>query len=199
MGKRLAVVAVFFLVAALGGLGTAQAKPDAGKANHGQCVSSSPQPDGKGGRSATAQEKGACTPELVCTENENTPGTVTRNSPENTVTISGSGPGSAGSSLECGTSIDVVAGESTVTFTYELGAGTAPCGGGVPRIFIVIDGDYYNTIDGDPECSEANGNTVTYTIPVTGTVTQVGFVYDRGDTGSVTYSDATVGDVTLNI
>jgi hypothetical protein len=34
---------------------------------------------------------------------------------------------------------------------------------------------------------------------VTGTVTQVGFVYDRGDTGSVTYSDATIGGVTLNI
>jgi hypothetical protein len=34
---------------------------------------------------------------------------------------------------------------------------------------------------------------------VSGTVTEIGFVYDRGDAGSVTYSKATVGGVTLNI
>ena len=64
-------------------------------------------------------------------------------------------------------------------------------------MYFLIGGTYYNTIDGDPECSEAVGNTVTFTFPVTGTVTEVGFVYDRGDTGSVTYSNAMVAGVTL--
>ena len=66
-------------------------------------------------------------------------------------------------------------------------------------MYFLIGGIYYNTIDGDPECSEAVGNTVTFTFPVTGTVTEVGFVYDRGDTGSVTYSNAVVDGVTLDI
>jgi hypothetical protein len=134
----------------------------------------------------------------VCTENEDTPGTVTRNARENTVTITGSGPGSLGSALQCATDIRVTAGD-TVSFSYELAEGTDPCGGGVPRLFVVIDGQYYNTFDGDPDCSEANGNTITYAVPVSGTVTEVGFVYDRGDFGSVTYSNATVGGVALNI
>jgi hypothetical protein len=134
----------------------------------------------------------------VCTENEDTPGTVARNSRENTVTITGSGPGSLGSALQCATDIRVTAGD-TVAFSYELAEGTAPCGGGVPRLFVVIGGQYYNTLDGEPDCSEAHGNTITYAVPVGGTVTEVGFVYDRGDAGSVTYSDATIGGVTLNI
>ena len=40
---------------------------------------------------------------------------------------------------------------------------------------------------------------MTFTFPVTGTVSEVGFVYDRGDTGSVTYSNAVVDGVTLDI
>ena len=150
-------------------------------------------PDGKGGGSAVAQQKGDCTSQLVCTEN----GIVVRDSATNTVTFTGNATG--GSSLECATSIQVVAGQSTVTFTYEFAEGTDPCGGGVPRLLVVIDGQYYTTFDGDTDCSEANGSTIAYTIPVTGTVTRVGLVYDRGDSGSVTYSNATVGDVTLYI
>ena len=201
--RRLALLAIFFVVAALGGLGTAQAKPmEGGPSNHGQCVSNSAQPSGKGGRSEVAKQSSECAKppaQLDCVENENTPGTVDLDSDENTVTVTGSGPGSLGSSLACETAIPVVAGESTVTFTYTLGEGTDPCGGGVPRMYVLINGTYYNTIDGDPQCEDAAGNTVTYTIPVTGTVTEVGFVYDRGDNGSITYSDATVGNVTLNI
>ena len=135
---------------------------------------------------------------LTCVEHEDGGDTVKLNSEADTVTITGSGPGSAGSSLECKTDIAVTAGD-TATFTYQLGAGTNPCGGGVPRMYFLIGGIYYNTIDGDPECSEAVGNTVTFTFPVTGTVTEVGFVYDRGDTGSVTYSNAVVDGVTLDI
>ena len=135
---------------------------------------------------------------LTCVENEDGGDTVKLDSEADTVTITGSGPGSAGSSLACETDIAVTAGD-TATFTYQLGAETSPCGGGVPRMYFLIDGIYYNTIDGDPECSEADGNTVTFTFPVTGTVTEVGFVYDRGDTGSVTYRNATVDGVTLDI
>jgi hypothetical protein len=178
----------------------AQAAPFSGAPSnaHGQCVSESAKAGGQGGRSAVARDKDTCTPPLQCTENEDAPGTVTRNSRNNTVTVTGSGPGSAGSNLACATNIEVTEGE-TLSFTYELGANTDPCGGGVPRMYVLVGTTYYNTIDGDPECSEADGNTITYTIPVTGTVTEVGFVYDRGDEGSVTYSDATVGGVALNI
>ncbi len=205
MSRRLAVIAVFSVVLAGNGLGSAQAAPsrgDTAPANHGQCVSNSPKAEGSGGRSAVAKERNDCgntARPLRCTENEATPGTVTRDSRADTVTIAGSGPGSAGSSLECETDIPVSGGESTVSFTYDFADPDQKCGAGVPRVFVVIDGMTYNTIDGDPECSQADGTTVTYTIPVSGTVTQVGFVYDRGDLGSVTYSDTRVGGVALNI
>jgi hypothetical protein len=196
---RIAFAALIPLAVALTGIGTAQAAPPtSGPANHGQCVSESPRPDGPGGRSATAKSKSTCTLPLTCVENEGGEDTVVRDSRANTVTIAGSGPGSAGSSLECTTNIRVEAGD-TVSFTYALGSNTVPCGGGVPRMFVIVDGDPYETINWDPECSQANGNTVTYTLPEGGTVTQVGFVYDRGDFGSITYSDATVGGVALNI
>ena len=67
-------------------------------------------------------------------------------------------------------------------------------------MFIVFEnGDVENTIDSDPQCAAQEDGTVTYTIKGTGTVTQVGFVYDRGDRGSVTYSKATIAGITLNI
>jgi hypothetical protein len=198
---RLVLAALVPVVVALGGVGTAQAAPSSGEkpANHGSCVSGSPQ----GGRSAVATDKNACSVPLVCRENEDDKHSVDRDRQEDTVTLTGSGPGSAGSALECRTSIPVEAGD-TVSFSYELGAGTNACGGGVPRMFLVIEAadgttTTENTIDSDPECAAQDDGTVTYTIKGEGTVTQVGFVYDRGDFGSVTYSDATVGGVTLDI
>ena len=200
MRKRLALLVLAPLVLTLGGPSTASAAPTSGApaTAHGPCVAESAKPDGAGGRSTAARDKGTCTPPLRCTENEDEPGTVTRNSRSNTVTVAGSGEGSAGSSLSCATKIRVTK-LDTVSFTYQLGEGTDPCGGGVPRVYVVIGGTYYNTIDGDPQCSEAKGNTVTYKLPVSGTVTEVGFVYDRGDEGSVTYSKATIDGITLNI
>ena len=204
MRQRLVLAALVPVVVALGGIGTASAAPSSGDTpvNHGQCVKEAPQPHGKGGRSATAKSKVPCTPRpLTCIENENPTDadTVTRDSARNTVTITGSGDPSLGSSLECATSIPVIADESTITYTYALGGDTGPCGGGVPRVFVVIDDKVYNLQDLDPECTTAVGFDVTYTIPVTGTVTTVGFVYDRQDLGSVTYSNATVGGVTLDL
>jgi hypothetical protein len=191
---RLVLAALVPVVVALGGLGTAHAAPSSGTvANHGQCVRESPQSHGAGGRSATAKSKGSCTLPLSCVENND----VQLDSARNTVTVSGS-PDTDGSSLECAANIAVRAGD-TVSFTYELGDDTDDCGGGVARMFVVIGGKYYNTIDGDPECDNATGNTITYEIPVTGTVTQIGFVYDRADEGSATYSNAKIGGVTLNI
>lgn len=172
----------------------AQAAP---AANHGQCVSQSPQPSGPGGRSDVARDKSACsTPApapLDCDEN----GEAVVNSETNEVTVTGTGAGTPGSSLECDVTIGVTEGQ-TITFDYTMAEGTDPCGGGVPRIYVTIDGTNYNTIDGDPECADATGSTITYTIPVTGTVSHVGLVYDRGDTGSVTYSNVTIGDVALD-
>ena len=184
--------------AGLGLLGVAPAQAAPSEANHGQCVSSSPQPAAKGGRSATAKDKAACTPPapLTCTTN----GTASRDSAANTVTVTGQ-VGSAGSSLECATAIPVTGGVSTITFDYAITDGAA-CGGGVPRLFVVIDGvsGTENTINSDPECSgQGTTGSVTYTIQSSGNVSTVGFVYDRDDNGTVVYSNATVGGVVLDV
>ena len=196
MRHRLVLAALVPAVVALGGMSAASAAPMSGTsggtaANHGQCVSESPQ----GSRSVTARSKGSCTVPLRCEENEDTPNTVTRDSANNTVTVAGSGPGSAGSNLACATDIAVTAGD-TVTFDYDVTGAPDVCGGGVPRIYVLIAGTYYNTQDGNLGCLPG---TVTYAIPVSGTITEVGFVYDRGDTASVTYSNTKIDGVALNI
>jgi hypothetical protein len=193
MRRRLVITAAIPLaIIGFGGMAPALAAPPA---NHGQCVSSTPKPDGSPGRSVVAKNKSACTVPaplpLKCVEY----GTVELDSATNEVTVTGS-PATLGSSLTCVTNIDVVAG-NTISFNYTLGEGTDPCGGGVPRMYAVIDGIGYNTFDDDPnECDDDTGSLV---LPVGGTVTEVGFVYDRGDLGSVTYSNAKVGTVTLDI
>ena len=189
--RRLALTTVVPLaVLGLGFTSPALAKPSP-ETNHGQCVSSSPAPQGKGGRSAAARDKDACRPPapLTCTENDDPSDgvdNVQKNSTANTVTISGSGPGSAGSALQCTTNIAVQAGD-TISVDYVFGPGTAPCGGGVPRMFVIIDGTVYNTFDDNPNTCEATSTSLV--LPVGGTVTEFGLVYDRGDTGSVTYSN----------
>ncbi len=209
MRYRFALAAAVPAAVLLGGLGTAHAVPTAGDtpANHGQCVSESAKPSGKGGRSAAAKPGGSCkVPPLPCVENEAVVppeaepvvlDTISRDSDANSVTISGA-PGTLGSSLECTTDLFVVEG-TTLTFSYDLAEGTDPCGGGVPRVFVVIDGTAYNSFDGDTDCSEAVDGTITYPIPVGGTITQVGFVYDRADEGSVTYSNTAIGGTQLDI
>jgi hypothetical protein len=197
MRRRLVFTAVIPLaVVGFGGVGSASAAPPAPTTNHGQCVSSTPTPSGSPGRSVVAKNKKGCTTPvrrpLVC----EVIGTVERDRGANEVTVTGTGPGSDGSALQCTTDIDVSAGD-TISFDYTFGENTDPCGGGVPRLYAVIDGKYFNTFDDNPnECEATTGS---FTLPVTGTVTEVGFVYDRGDFGSVTYSNAKVGSVVLDI
>ncbi len=183
--------AMFLLVPA----GSAQADRPAPSESHGQCVSSSPQPSGPGGRSGVAKDKGGCPAPLTCVENEDDPDTVSVNSAANTVTIKGSGPDSAGSALQCDANIAVTAGD-TISVDYVFGAETAPCGGGVPRMYVIIDGTVYNTFDDNPTTCEATSSSLV--LEVSGTVTEIGVVYDRGDDGSVTYSNAMVGDVVVD-
>ena len=199
MRQRLVLAALVPAVVTLAGMSTASAAPVSGApANaHGQCVSESAKVGSPGGRSAVAKHKGTCTPPLTCAES----GAVDRDSARNTVTVSAK-PATLGSSLECATGIRVVEGLTTISFDYEPGADTVTCGNGAPRLFVVIDdGDettddvVENTHDGNADCIDG---AVSYTIQTSGTVTKVGFVHDIG-TGSVTYSNAKIGGVTLNI
>jgi hypothetical protein len=184
----IAAVGLFLLIP----VGAAQADKPAPYENHGQCVSSSPKSTGAGGRSTIAKDKNACPAPLPCT----TFGKASFDSAANTVTATGTGPGSLGSSVSCTTSIAVTAGQS-VSADYVFAPGTDPCGGGVPRLYVVIDGVYYNTFDDNPNTCEATSTSVV--LPVSGTVTEVGFVYDRGDFGTVTYSKAQVGGTAIDL
>lgn len=210
MKKLIVLLAAPFLLVAFLAAAPAQADDtDTDYKNHGQCVRDSEKPDGKGGRSEVAKSD-ACRdakpdhpdhePEdtIDCTDAvEGGDGNVVVDEDADEVTISGGGTGTPGSSLECDVTFTVDA-DDTVVFTYELGAGTAPCGGGVPRIYVTVDGTNYNTFDWDHDCSEAEGNTITFDIPDDGTLTHIGLVYDRGDFGSITYSDVSVAGMDVD-
>jgi len=202
------LVLLFAPLVALGLLAAAPAQAEETEyKNRGQCVRDSEKPDGKGGRSEAAK---ACReampspepePETIdCTDAEKGgDGNVVVNSETDEVTISGGGEGTPGSSLECNPDdFEVVAGDKIV-FTYERGENTPACGGGVPRIFVILEGTEYNTINGDPECTQADGSTITYELPASGTVSWIGIVYDRGDFGSITYSDISIADMAVDL
>jgi len=120
---------------------------------------------------------------------------------ENTVRLSNEGT-PEGSSLQIeNLNMPVQAGDE-VSFTYALADG-AVYGGGVPRVFLEIDGKYFNTFDGgpfggidpnEPGADNDDGTfTKTVTIPVNGRVGQAGVVVDSGE-GTVTVSDLIVSD-----
>jgi hypothetical protein len=171
--------------------------------SRGACVSGSPTPTGAPGRSEIARN-GCPTPPPAALDCD-TNGTVDLNEETDTVTLTANAE-TLGSSLECTIDTAVTAGD-TLTFTYDLSDGVT-CGGGVPRLFITIDGQTYNTFDDATgplagacgtggAIGEATSGTVTYTIPVSGTATTVGLVYDFS-TGSVVYSDVTLAGEELN-
>lgn len=87
-----------------------------------------------------------------------------------------------------------------LSFTYELSGG-AVYGGGSPRVFFEINGNFYNTHDGDPsDVGVDNGDgtfTKTITIPQNGRIGAAGVVVDHG-IGSVLVSDVTVAGQVLH-
>jgi len=82
----------------------------------------------------------------------------------------------------------------SLSFTYELADGAAYSAGS-PRVFIEINGNFFNTFDGAPsDAGVDNGDgtfTKTVTIPQNGRVGAAGIVVDNG-VGSVTVSDLTI-------
>ena len=117
----------------------------------------------------------------------------------NTVVVSNAGT-PAGSSVEI-VNLDLpVQATKTVEFTYELADG-AVYGGGSPRLFLEINGDYVNTFDSNPDdAGTDNGDgtfTKTWTIPSNGRVGNAGVVQDSG-TGSITVSDLVISGTPIS-
>ena len=117
----------------------------------------------------------------------------------NTVTVSNAGT-PAGSSVEIQNLDLPVQALSTVQFTYELADG-AVYGGGSPRVFLEINGDFFNTFDGAPnDAGVANGDgtfTKTVQIPANGRVGAAGVVQDSG-VGSITVTNLVISGHTIS-
>jgi hypothetical protein len=83
----------------------------------------------------------------------------------------------------------------TVEFTYSLADGAA-YGGGAPRVFIEVDGDFINTNDADPNNPGTDNLDGTFTKSVVigknGRVGAAGVVYDSGNPGTVTVTDLVI-------
>ena len=108
----------------------------------------------------------------------------------NTVAIKDD-PSTGGNNFGCLTDLPVVTGD-TITFSHDTA-----CGGGVPRLFIrFADGPSENTFDGNEAgCTSAVGSTlgtVTYTLKGAGMIDAFAFINDRGDSGTVTYSNLVI-------
>ena len=100
----------------------------------------------------------------------------------------------AGTSVEgTGFNHPVQAGDM-ISFEFSLKDG-ADCNGGAPRMFVTIDGTTTNSwdqnIDAGEQCGEPTGEVV-FTAPGGGTITDVGFVYDNGNPGTVYITDVLV-------
>jgi hypothetical protein len=83
----------------------------------------------------------------------------------------------------------------TVEFTYSLADG-ATYGGGAPRVFIEVGGDFINTNDADPNNPGTDNGDGTFTKSVVigknGRVGAAGVVYDSGNPGTVTVTDLVI-------
>jgi len=111
----------------------------------------------------------------------------------NTVRVQNAGT-AAGSSVEILNLNLPVQATKTVEFTYELADG-ATYGGGSPRVFLEVDGRFYNTFDAEPEdagvANDDGSFTKTWTIPTNGRVGNAGVVQDSG-VGSITVTDLVI-------
>lgn len=120
------------------------------------------------------------------------PDYVVVNSANESVAITDN-PITYGNHFGCYTNIVVTAGD-TISFTY-----TGTCGGGVPRVFVrFAGGASENTIDSDPTCLGSTAGSVTYTLINSGKIKSFAFINDRGDSGTVTYSNLTIGGTVVN-
>ena len=132
---------------------------------------------------ASAAPSGGTKP-LKCVASD--PQDVQVDSISNTVTITGD-PSTAGNNFGCYTNLKVMAGD-VITFNY-IGA----CGGGVPRLYVRFAGNTAgeNTFD-TVGCPAGATQTVTYTLQSSGKIVSFAFINDRGDGGTVTYSNLTI-------
>ncbi|MEU4680744.1 LPXTG cell wall anchor domain-containing protein [Micromonospora sp. NPDC023737] len=92
--------------------------------------------------------------------------------------------------------VDVEAGDE-VSFSIELSDG-AVCGGGAPRVFVVVDGSNTNSWDANiaagTQCGEEG--VISFTVPAAGTIGQAGVVYDNSTDGTVVVSNLRIaGDL----
>lgn len=82
-------------------------------------------------------------------------------------------------------------------FMYDLQDG-AVAGGGAPRLFVEVDGTYYNTADHSfpfvDEWGDWDGGGAIL-LPIGGTIGKVGIVYDNGVEGSVVVSSPIIDSV----
>ena len=116
------------------------------------------------------------------------PSEVVVNSDANVVTIQDD-PSTLGNNFGCYTNLTVAAGD-TITFNH-----TAQCGGGVPRVLVGFkDGHYENTFDTGSCTSQTSTSpgSATYTLLQGGKIRVFAFINDRGDSGTVTYSNLVI-------
>jgi hypothetical protein len=114
------------------------------------------------------------------------PADVIVNSTTNTVTIEDD-PSTGGNNFGCYTTIKAEAGD-TITFDF-----TGTCGGGVPRVFVRFAGGAgENTFDNGTCTSDGTTGSVTYDLVNSGNIKSFAFINDRGDGGTVTYSNLNI-------
>jgi hypothetical protein len=119
---------------------------------------------------------------------------VTVNSATNTVAVTDD-PITAGNNFGCYTNLSVAAGD-TITFQHD-----AVCGGGVPRVLVGFkDGHYENTFDTGSCTSPTAGGlgSASYTLARSGKIRVFAFINDRGDSGTVTYSNLVIDGNVIN-
>jgi hypothetical protein len=119
-------------------------------------------------------------------------GDVTVDSAADSVTIKDD-PSTGGNNFGCYTNLKVSAGD-VITFSY-----TGTCGGGVPRLYVQFaDGTGENTFDSNTTCSGSAPGTISYTLVNGGRLTSFAFINDRGDSGTVTYSNLVIDGNRIN-
>jgi hypothetical protein len=93
----------------------------------------------------------------------------------------------------------VVQAGDVVSFDVDFGA-DAFCVAGAPRVFVEVQGTFYNSFDQATPCAggsapaadNATDGTITFEVPVNGRIGAAGVVFDNSNTGTVTISNLKV-------